>query len=108
MKLSYIKPCVFVLISFCCIAITAQTPDFSMVGFATLGGGTTGGTGGAIVTPTTLAEPETTVVVFDLNGRVVFKTKLQNNLNYIPLNIKGLYITRLAKDNMTNNFKVIF
>ncbi|MFG6686612.1 T9SS type A sorting domain-containing protein [Mariniflexile sp. HNIBRBA6329] len=54
------------------------------------------------------AEPETTVVVFDLNGRVVFETKLENNLNNIPLNIKGLYIIRLAKDNKTNNLKVIF
>lgn len=54
------------------------------------------------------AEPETTVVVFDLNGRVVFKTKLENNLNYIPLNIRGLYIVRLAKNNMTTNFKLVF
>lgn len=36
--------------------IFAATPDFSMVGFATLNGGTTGGQGGQVVTPTTFAE----------------------------------------------------
>lgn len=34
----------------------AQQPEFSMVGFATLDGGTTGGEGGQTVTPTTLEE----------------------------------------------------
>ncbi|MFB6343044.1 polysaccharide lyase family 1 protein [Saccharicrinis sp. FJH62] len=34
----------------------SQTPDFSMIGFATLNGVTTGGEGGQIVTPTTFAE----------------------------------------------------
>ncbi|MEN3324680.1 T9SS type A sorting domain-containing protein [Mariniflexile soesokkakense] len=54
------------------------------------------------------AEPETSVVVFDLNGRIVFKTKLKNNLNHIPLNIKGLYIIKLSKNNKATNFKVVF
>jgi pectate lyase len=35
---------------------THAAPDFSMMGFATTEGGTTGGKGGAVVTPTTLAE----------------------------------------------------
>lgn len=34
----------------------AATPDFSQVGFATLGGGTTGGAGGEIVEVSTFAE----------------------------------------------------
>jgi pectate lyase len=34
----------------------AQTPDFKMIGFATLNGGTTGGEQGLTVTPTTFAE----------------------------------------------------
>ncbi|MFC0878060.1 polysaccharide lyase family 1 protein [Saccharicrinis sp. FJH2] len=34
----------------------SQTPDFSMIGFATLNGGTTGGEGGQMVTPTTFTE----------------------------------------------------
>jgi len=34
----------------------AATPDFSPMGFTTLDGGTTGGKGGAVVTPTTLEE----------------------------------------------------
>lgn len=37
-------------------SIVHATPDFSMMGFATTNGGTTGGAGGAVVTPTTLAE----------------------------------------------------
>ncbi|MCR6641164.1 MAG: hypothetical protein NVV82_19755 [Sporocytophaga sp.] len=31
-----------------CIQSFAQTPDFSLVGFATLNGGTTGGKGGQL------------------------------------------------------------
>jgi pectate lyase len=34
----------------------AATPDFSMMGFATTDGGTTGGAGGVVVTPTTIAD----------------------------------------------------
>ncbi|MCB0639068.1 MAG: hypothetical protein KDC54_20705, partial [Lewinella sp.] len=34
----------------------AQTPDFSIMGFATMNGGTTGGQGGEVVTPTTFDE----------------------------------------------------
>jgi pectate lyase len=37
----------------------AATPDFAMMGFATTNGGTTGGKGGKVVTPTTLAELKT-------------------------------------------------
>jgi pectate lyase len=37
-------------------SIVLSAPDFSMMGFATVDGGTTGGAGGAVVTPTTLAE----------------------------------------------------
>lgn len=37
-------------------AASQAAPDFSMMGFATTEGGTTGGKGGAVVTPTTLAE----------------------------------------------------
>ncbi|MEN9353758.1 MAG: hypothetical protein RL318_1083 [Fibrobacterota bacterium] len=37
----------------------AATPDFSPMGFATTDGGTTGGKGGKVVTPTTLAELKT-------------------------------------------------
>jgi len=40
-------------------ALAATTPDFSMIGFANDDGGTTGGAGGAVVTPTTLAELKT-------------------------------------------------
>lgn len=36
--------------------VKAAAPDFSMMGFATLDGGTTGGAGGKVVTPTTYAE----------------------------------------------------
>ena len=36
--------------------ILSASPDFSMMGFATTEGGTTGGAGGAIVTPSSLAE----------------------------------------------------
>lgn len=43
---------------FCLISgiLFAQAPDFSMVGFATLNGGTTGGEGGQTVTPSTFDE----------------------------------------------------
>ncbi len=34
----------------------AQTPDFSMIGYATLNGGTTGGAAGQTVAPTTFEE----------------------------------------------------
>ena len=37
-------------------AAIQAAPDFSMMGFATTDGGTTGGKGGKVVTPTTLAE----------------------------------------------------
>lgn len=40
------------LIAALCFLVHAQTPDFSMVGFATLNGGTTGGAGGDEVTVT--------------------------------------------------------
>ncbi len=41
---------------FSAIVTIAQTPDFSMYGYATLNGGTTGGAAGEVVTPTTFAE----------------------------------------------------
>jgi len=37
-------------------SLQAATPNFAMMGFATTEGGTTGGAGGQVVTPTTLAE----------------------------------------------------
>jgi len=44
------------LIAFFAGTVAAATPNFSMVGFATLGGGTKGGAGGTVVTPSTLEE----------------------------------------------------
>ena len=37
-------------------AIASAAPDFSMMGFATVDGGTTGGAGGKVVSPATIAE----------------------------------------------------
>ncbi|WP_439130346.1 pectate lyase family protein [Polaribacter sp.] len=54
MKLFYAKLIVFNV--FITLTTQAQNPDFSMVGFATLNGSTTGGEGGQIVTPTNIAE----------------------------------------------------
>jgi pectate lyase len=38
------------------MSVSYPVPNFSIMGFATVDGGTTGGAGGAVVTPTTLAE----------------------------------------------------
>ncbi|MEZ4883979.1 MAG: T9SS type A sorting domain-containing protein [Chitinophagales bacterium] len=40
-------------------SLFAQTPDFSIMGFAKMNGGTTGGEGGEVVTPTTFDELNT-------------------------------------------------
>lgn len=56
MKLCYTKTISFLLASLFSIGVFAQTPDFKMVGFATLNGGTTGGASGETVTPTTFEE----------------------------------------------------
>lgn len=59
-----------------CGASLAASPNFDMVGFATLGGGTTGGAGGAVVEVSTFAEfkqvaedPETPYVIV-VNGEI--------------------------------------
>lgn len=56
MKLFRLQPFLFTVLALISLGTQAQTPDFSMVGFATLNGGTTGGDGGETVTPTTFAE----------------------------------------------------
>ena len=56
MKLHFIKPFFIIIACLFSSGILAQIPDFSMIGFATLNGGTTGGEGGQVVTPTNLAE----------------------------------------------------
>lgn len=52
--------------------------------------------------------PQSTATIFDLNGRIVYQSLLNNELNTIDLNISGLYIVRLDNDKETLNFKVIF
>lgn len=52
MRLNYI----YLLFLICSLTLHAQTPDFSMIGFATTNGGTTGGEGGQIVTPANIQE----------------------------------------------------
>lgn len=54
------------------------------------------------------AEPNTIVTVFELNGRIVYKSVLLAEMNFIPLNKKGLYIVRLNRNKEINNFKVVF
>ena len=56
MKFYWIKSFLILFICVLSIRILAQTPDFGMVGFATLNGGTTGGNGGQTVTPVTFEE----------------------------------------------------
>ncbi|MFL1012063.1 pectate lyase family protein [Flavisericum labens] len=53
-------------------------------------------------------QPQTTTSIYDLNGRLIHKEELQNNLNQISLALKGLYIIKLTKDNDSSIFKVIF
>lgn len=53
-------------------------------------------------------KPQTTATIFDLNGRTVYKSILNNELNLIHININGIYIVKLNKNNETNNFKVVF
>ncbi len=56
MKFHPIKLFVFLCACLLSIESQAQTPDFRMVGFATLDGGTTGGAAGQTVTPETFVE----------------------------------------------------
>jgi len=50
------KNSTFLTIALIAGTVAAATPDFSMMGFATTDGGTTGGAGGKVVTPSTFAE----------------------------------------------------
>ncbi|NDV47892.1 hypothetical protein D0T49_12625 [Paludibacter sp. 221] len=56
--------------------LTAATPDFSMIGFATLNGGTTGGEGGQVVRPTNFeelkayAEDKTTPYIIEIDREI--------------------------------------
>jgi len=52
--------------------------------------------------------PQTKITVFDLNGKTIYSGTLKDNLNHIPLNINGLYITKLSKDDKVANYKVVF
>lgn len=56
MKFDQIKIFILLFASLFSLEVLAQTPDFSMVGFATLDGGTTGGGSGQTVTPNTFEE----------------------------------------------------
>lgn len=50
------KYSILLILSLIAGQIVAQTPDFGMIGFATLDGGTSGGSAGQTVTPETFAE----------------------------------------------------
>jgi pectate lyase len=66
-------------------------PNFAMMGFATIEGGTTGGAGGAVVTPTTLAElkryaedkttPYVILVTKEFNTGVAVKIDASGSIN---------------------------
>lgn len=52
--------------------------------------------------------PQTKITVFDLSGKTIYTRTLKDNLNHIPLNITGLYIAKLSKDDKVANYKVVF
>ena len=52
------------------LGLFASTPDFSMVGFATLNGGTTGGSGGTETTVTTYEQLK--AAVFGTSPKIVY------------------------------------
>lgn len=54
------------------------------------------------------AESGTVITIYDLNGKLIYNSILENELNYIPLNITGLCIVRLKKDNSIATFKIVF
>ena len=78
------------LLLFCLLTVTSysQTPDFSLVGFATENGGTTGGAGGTEVTVTTFAdlkkyaETKDTKYVIKLSGTITGSGSVANK-NYV-------------------------
>ena len=56
MQFSRIIPIFFLFVCLLPIEMSSQTPDFRMIGFATLNGGTTGGAAGETVTPETFQQ----------------------------------------------------